>query len=149
MMGSKVSWKRRVTRAAYILVFNVVLWIAIPSLLGEVLSQTLPSTPLSSASFIYAFGAVITALQTLAALTEGMAVSVPFNSGGYIASAYYIWAATEGGNLSFSTSGLNIALGFAPIVFLLMLPALFGAVRMPILFLLEQSEVARAIPDEI
>jgi hypothetical protein len=137
-----------VGRAAYILVFNIVLWLAIPILLSNQLSQALPSSPLSEPSFLYAFGAAITGLQTLAALTEGMAVSVPFNSGGYVASAYYIWAVTNGGTLTVTTQGISVVLSFTPLLFLLMLAPLFGAVRAPLAFLLEESEVARPSPDE-
>lgn len=100
-------------------------------------------------AFIYAFGAVITGLQVLGALTEGMAVSVPFVSGSYVVSAYYIWVATSGGNLPLSAAGLAVVLSFRPIVFLLMLPSLFGALRAPLTFLLEESEVARAFPNEL
>jgi len=149
MMGERIPLSHRVGRAAYVLAFNLVLWVAIPILLSNLLSQALPSSPLAIPAFVYAFGAVITGLQTLAALTEGMAISVPFSSGGYIASAYYIWAVTAGGNLPVNTAGVSLVLSFTPIVFLLMVGPLFGAVRAPLLFLLEQSEVARPVPDEL
>jgi len=149
MMGEKVPWRRRIARAAFVCVSNAVLWILIPTLLGSLLSQALPSTPLTVPTFVYAFGAAITGLQTLAALTEGMAISVPFSSGGYIASAYYIWAATDGGNLQLSTMGAGFVLSFAPMVYLIMLPPLFGALRVPVAFLLEGNEVARPVLDEV
>ncbi len=148
MLGTKVSRKRRVGRAALVLVFNAALWILLPSLIGGFLAQALPSTPLAVPEFIYAFGAVITGLQVLGALTEGMALSVPFTSGAYVVSAYYIWAATGGGYLPLSAAGINIVLAFQPLVFLIMLPSLFSAIRVPITFLLEKSEVARPMSDE-
>ncbi len=136
-------------KAALVLVVNSVLWILLPTIIGQYLARALPSSPLAVPTFIYAFGVVITGLQVLGALTEGMALSIPFTSGSYFVSAYYIWAATGGGNLPLTAEGISILLAFRPIVFLLMLPSLFSAVRVPITFLLEQSEVARPAPDEL
>jgi len=149
MIGENYTLGHRILRAALVFVANLVFWILIPIAIGGILSKSSTSTPLSTPSFVYAFGAVITALQVLAALTQGMAVSVPFNPGSYIAEAYYIWAATNGGNLAISAGGLDVAFGFAPLVYLLMLPLLFNAVRFPVTFLLEQSEVARPFSDEL
>jgi hypothetical protein len=136
-------------RAALVLVANLVFWILIPIAIGGLLSKESTPTPLSTPSFIYAFGAVITALQVLAALTQGMAVSVPFNTGSYIAEAYYVWAATNGGSLAISAAGTAVTFDFAPIVYLLMLPLLFNALRFPVTFLLEQSEAARPFSDTL
>jgi hypothetical protein len=118
-------------------------------LIGNALSAVSKSIPLTESSFIYAFGATITGLQVLAALTQGMAVSVPFASGSYLASAYFIWAATNGGDIAVLTGGLSVSFSFAPLVYLLMLPLFFGALRAPITFLLEESEVARAVTDVV
>ncbi len=149
MIGERVPLSNRLFRAILLTVMNFVFWVLIPSYLGTLLAQSSQGVPLGSASFVYGFGLSITAVQALAALTQGMAVSVPLTSGGYLAEAYYIWAATNGGSLQVNASGLNMVLGFAPLVFLLILPALFGAIRAPIMFLLEQSEVARPFPDEL
>jgi len=149
MIGEKVSLERRVAKASLVAVFNAVLWVLLPSLLGETLSRALPSTPLAIPSFVYAFGAAITALQTVAALTEGMAVSVPFTAGAYVTEAYYIWTATSGGNLALSVSGVSFVIAFAPLVYLMMVPPLFGALRAPITFLLEETEASRPAPDVI
>ncbi len=149
MMGARVSLKRRVLKASFVLVLNVVLWILLPTILASYISQALPSSPLTVPVFIYAFGAAITGLQVLGALTGGMALSVPFISGSYLVSAYYIWVATDGGNLPLAAAGVSIVLAFRPLVFLVMLPSLFGAIRTPLTFLLEESEVARPATDEL
>jgi hypothetical protein len=149
MIGESYPLSHRIPRAVLVLVVNLVFWIIVPIAIGGLLSKESTSTALSTPSFVYTFGAVITALQVLAALTKGMAVSVPFNTGTYLAEAYYVWAATNGGNLAISAGGLAVTFGFAPIVYLLMLPLLFNAIRFPVTFLLEQSEVARPFSDQL
>lgn len=147
MIGEEVPFRRRVTKAIPITVLNVVLWIVIPlfisAYISSVLSQSLPSFALTNPTFIYTFGATITGLQALGTLTEGMAISVPFISGSYVASAFYIWEAVGGGTLSLTVSGISLALSFRLLIFLAMLPPLFNAARVPLVFLLEQSEAAR------
>jgi len=138
-----------VAKAALVFVVNAALWILLPGLLGQYLSRALPSTPLAIPTFVYTFGAAITGLLVLGALTEGMATSIPFTSGAYFVQAYYIWTATNGGNIAVSASGTSILLTFVPLVTLLMLPSLFSAIRGPLTFLLEDSEVARQAPDEV
>lgn len=71
-----------------------------------------------------------------------MGLSVPFNSGSYIASAYYIFAAANGGILTVAEGGFSIELDFQLIVALMMLASLFNAVRIPITYLLEQTEAS-------
>ncbi|MDA4123875.1 MAG: hypothetical protein OK438_00300 [Thaumarchaeota archaeon] len=149
MIGPEVPLSRRVLKATLVLVLNATLWILVPSILGAFISRALPSSPLTIPLFIYEFGAIITGLQVLGALTEGKALSIPFVSGSYVVSAYYIWVATDGGNLPLTAAGVDITLAFRPIVFLIMLPSLFGALRAPLTFLLEESEVARLVPDEV
>jgi hypothetical protein len=149
LMGVEVPLRRRVPRAILVGILNLVFWVLIPGLLGSLLAQTGESTPLTSMTFVYAFGLAITGVQVLGALTQGMALSVPFTTGGYLAQAYYIWLATDGGNLKFAASGVSIGLGFAPIVYLLMLPSLFSALRSPLAFFLDQSEVNRPFPDQV
>ena len=134
----------RAYRAALTVLFNVVLWVVVPSIIVNRLESGLPSSPVVvSSDFIYTYGIVITALQTIGILTMGMSVSVPFVSGSYVAEAYYIWSAAEGGLLAFSAAGTGITLSFQPLLFLFMLPSLFGAVKAPIGYLLDQSEGSR------
>ena len=143
----QVTWRRRIWRALIQLVINVIFWVVIPTLLYGQFSQITQSAHLPvSLDFIYAFGATITALQVLGALTEGMALSVVFISGSYITSAYYFWSALDGGNFAVATNGLNLTLSFEPLLFLIILPSLFWAIRAPLTYLTDQSEASRASP---
>lgn len=138
----------RISRAVMAVLFNLAVWVLVPTLILGELESGLPSTPLVlSSDFIYAFGIAITALQGIGALTMGMALSVPFVSGSYVAEAYYLWTATQGGAFSFSVYGWNIELTFPTLLFLLVLPTLFNALKAPIAYLLDQSEASLPSPD--
>lgn len=150
MSGTEYTWGYRISRAASTALFNVILWILIPSIIFSQLASSLPSSPVPlNTSFVYAFGVTITILQILSILTMGMAVSAPIKSGSYLAEAYYIWAAVNGGSLAFSVQGIVIGLAFQPLLFLLMLPPLFNAVRAPMTYLLEQSEASAPASDAV
>jgi hypothetical protein len=147
VIAESVPLRRRVLRAVYLLVVNAIVWVAIPSVVSSALGGMLTSLPLASLTFIYEFGAVITGLQVLGALTEGRAVSMVFSSGSFVAAAYYIWVAGGGGTLSFPVSNITITLDFRTLLFLLVLPSLVGAIRVPLTFLLEQSEAGQPARD--
>ena len=133
-----------------LLLVNLLLLVIIPSFIyREVVGSLSSSAVPISLGLIYAFGATITTLQVLGALTEGLAVSVTFVSGSYIASAIYIWLAVDGGFLAVSQSGVNLVLSFRPLLFLLVLPSLFGAIRAPLNYLLDEHEAAKASPDTV
>ena len=139
-------------RASALAVFNTIIWVVIPYFISSQLSR-LPNTATSaspgifSLGFVYAFGAIITGLQVLGALTEGMAISVPFLSGSHITSAYYIYSAVSGGTLALEAAGMKLTFSFQPLLFLFILPSMFNAIKEPIEFLLERSEVARSASD--
>ena len=148
MESGEVRWWRRIARASLTLATNVVVWVLIPSFLSSAITSYVPTTSFTS-SLVITYGIVVTALQTLGALTKGMAISIPFNSASYIASAYYIYVAADKGNLALSYSGIQIQIAFPLLLFLLMLPSLFNTVRIPITYLLEESEAgkeAKALP---
>ncbi len=150
MSETEYTLSYRVSRAALVVLFNIVLWVVVPSIIFGELQRLSPSSPINfSSDFIYTFGATITALQAIGALTTGMALSVPFVAGSYIAEAYYIWAAVDGGMLAFSAAGLAVSLSFQPLLFLLMLAPLFNAVKAPINYLLDQSEASRPASDKV
>jgi hypothetical protein len=136
-----ITWGRRISNAALTVILNVIVWILIPFVLSSRLSGL--ALPGFTSTFVLTFGIIVTMLQAGGALTEGMGLSVPFNSGSYIASAYYIFAATNGGILNVAERGLTIELDFQLIVGLMMLASLFNAVRIPITYLLEQTEASR------
>jgi hypothetical protein len=129
---------------------NAVMWVVVPLFLYRSLGESLSTASFAvSLPFILAFGIPITVLQALGALTMGMAPSVLFLSGSYLAEAFYIWSAANGGVLSFKVQAISVGLFFQPLLFLLMLPSLFWSVRVPLTFLLEQSEAGQPSPDEV
>ncbi|TLY00303.1 MAG: hypothetical protein E6K90_04080 [Thaumarchaeota archaeon] len=142
----ETGWRRRVLRAALVLLTNVFIWFVIGNLLSSLIAGSIPTTSFTS-SLVLTYGIVITALQTLGALTEGMALSVPFNSASYIASAYFTYLALDGGKLSVAVQGLRIQLVFPLLLFMLMLPSLINVVRIPLIYLLEGSEAGREAKD--
>jgi len=146
----KVGWGRRVTRAIMFALMNSILYIFIPLVLLSYLNSIAPgvSIPLTL-TLVYAFGGTITGLFVLSALTEGMIVSIPFESGGYLATAVYIYVAVDGGTLALSESGFGFVFSMQPLIFLLVLPPLYGALRTPLSYLLEYHEAARPSPDAV
>jgi len=142
----EIGWRRRIWRASLVLITNVFIWFVIGNLLSSLITGSIPTTSFTN-SLVLTYGIVITALQTLGALTEGMALSVPFNSASYIASAYFTYLALDGGKLSIAVRGLRIELVFPLLLFLLMLPSLINVVRIPLIYLLEGSEAGREAKD--
>ncbi len=136
-----ITWGRRISNAAMTVILNTVIWILIPYLLSSRLSGL--ALPAFSSTFVLTYGLIVTMLQAGGAVTEGMGLSVPFNSGSYIASAYYILVATNGGVLNIVERGLAIELDFQLVVGLMVLASLFNAFRIPIAYLLEQTEPSR------
>ncbi len=139
MSGQVPSARRRILKAAGVLIVNVILWFVVPYYVGALISKQVPTSALAVPTFIYEFGAIITALQVIVALTEGMTVSVPFVSASYLVTAYYLWAATNGGNLSLSANGTSIASGFALLVDILIVLSIWGAIRAPIGFMIKRG----------
>jgi hypothetical protein len=142
----EIGWRHRVTRAAFTLISNFLIWFVIGNYVASLFTQSVPTTPFTT-SLVLTYGIVITALQTLGSLTEGMGLSVPFNSGSYIASAYFTYVASSGGNLSIAYQGIRIGISFPLLLFLLMLPSLFNVVRIPLTYLLEGSEAGKEAKD--
>lgn len=134
--GKQVTWRRRIGRAAWALVINAVLWIVLPSFIAMFLAGRVSGTPITTPLFIYEFGALFIALDVGAALTEGMAVSVPLLSGVALLSAAYLWLATNGGDLAFSVSGVTIGLQFRLLVLAFIIPSLWGVLKAPLSYIL-------------
>ena len=143
--GRKYSMKRRVAKAAWALIINAILWIVVPYYVGTLLAGRVPETPLTVPTFIYEFGILFIILDVGAAFFDGMAISVPFLSGAALLSAVYLWLVTNGGNLSFSASGTTIALGFQLLVYVLVLPSIWGVFKAPLSYLVwRRAEPAAA-----
>lgn len=146
MFGQKISTRRRILKASWVLLLNLLLWIIIPYYIGMFLSKYIPSSPITIPMFVYEFGIVLTILEVAAALTQGMAVSVPFISGAALVSALYLWMITNGGNLAVSAQGTTIVLGFQLLVYLLIVPSLWAAVRAPLSYIVHRRNLQAEVP---
>ena len=132
MYNPNVPLRKRVTSAVWALVINVIIWIVIPYYIGTLLVGKVPETPLTIPTFVYEFGVLFIIFDVGAAFFQGKAISVPFISGAAILSAVYLWLVTNGGSLSLSVSGLNIGFDFRLILYVIILPSIWAAVRTPI-----------------
>ncbi|MDA4121271.1 MAG: hypothetical protein OK404_02550 [Thaumarchaeota archaeon] len=139
-------FSKRVVKAIWTTVLNVAVWIIAPYYLGTFLASVAPSTPLAIPTFVYEFGIIITVLEAAAVLTEGMAVSVPFVSATSLLMAYYLWLATEGGRIAVSAGGTNIVIGFQVLVYILMIPSLWGAIKAPMVYMVRRRAAQQAPP---
>lgn len=146
MFGQKISARRRILKASWVLFLNLLVWIIVPYYIGMFLSKWIPSSPITIPVIVYEFGIVLTILEVAAALTQGMAISVPFISAAALVSALYLWMITNGGNLAVSAQGTSIVLGFQLLVYLLIVPSLWAALRAPLSYMVHrrnmQAEVA-------
>jgi hypothetical protein len=138
--------RKRILKAIWTTVLNIAVWIIAPYYLGTFLARVAPSTPLAIPTFVYEFGIVITVLEAAAVLTEGKAISVPFISATSLLMAYYLWLATEGGRIAVSAGGSNIVIGFQVLVYILILPSLWGAIKAPLEFMARRRAAAQAPP---
>jgi hypothetical protein len=143
MSVNRPTRRRRVLKAVEVVALNVVFWILIPYYAGVLLSSYAPSSPLTIPAFVYEFGLLITVLEVGAALTEGMAVSVPFVSTVSLVSALYLWLALEGGKIAVTAAGIGIVLGFQPLLYLIIVPSLWGAARAPLSYLVRRRAAAK------
>ena len=149
MIAEVEPLRTRALRAGVVCLYDLMLFILIPSLLAVGLGTISPSSPLLVYPFVYEFGAIITSLQALASLTDGSPLSVPFSSASWIVAAYFVWVGASGGSLPLVYDGTSFTFSFQPILFLFMLPLLFNAVREPLEFLLERTEASALISDAV
>jgi hypothetical protein len=149
LVEERVSWRRRISRAIGLAVFNILLWIVLPNYLLSYIGETSATSGLITYNLIFEFGAAITGLQVLGALSEGTALSAPFTAGSYITEAYYLWVAGSGGTITVEASGVQVTLEFQTLLFLLMLPSLFSVARVALAYLLDASEAGRPASDII
>ncbi len=142
--------RRRVISALWALVINVIVWVVVPYYIGTFLVGRVPESALTIPTFVYEFGALFIILDVGAAFFQGMAISVPFLSGAAILSAVYLWLVTNGGDLTVKTSGIYVALEFRLLLYVLILPSIWAAVRAPLSYLAwrgsTQEEQAPAVP---
>ena len=135
MYGKTVTTRKRILSAVWALVVNVVFWIVIPYYVGVFLAGRVPESALTVPSFVYEFGVLFIILEVGAAFFQGKAVAVPMISGVALLTVVYIWYATNGGILGVETAGITIALSFRILLYVLVLPSVWAAIRAPLAYM--------------
>lgn len=133
--GQSFTMRRRVLNTVWALAVNAVFWIVIPYYLGVFLIGRVPDSALTVPTFVYEFGVLFIALEMGAAFFRGKATGVPFVSAVALLTVVYLWYATNGGDLQVVTSGITVALGFRLLLYVIVLPSIWGAVRAPLSYL--------------
>lgn len=133
--------KKRIRSAVWALVVNVIFWIVIPYYLGTLLVSIAPQSALTVPTFVYEFGAMFIILDVSAAFYQGKAIAVPFISGAALLSVVYIWLATNGGNLAVEVNGSSLGLGFQLLLYVLVLPSIWAAIRAPLSYFIWRRSV--------
>jgi len=133
--GKTITTRKRILSAVWALVVNVVFWIVIPYYVGVFLAGRVPESALTVPSFVYEFGVLFIMLEVGAAFFQGKAVAVPMISGVALLTVVYIWYATNGGILGVETAGITIALSFRILLYVLVLPSVWAAIRAPLAYM--------------
>jgi len=133
--GQTITTRKRVTSALWALVVNAVFWIVIPYYVGVFLTGKVPESALTIPTFVYVFGILFIILEVGAAFFQGKAVAVPMISAVALLTVVYIWYATNGGVLGVDTSGITLALSFRLMLYVLVLPSIWAAIRAPLSYL--------------
>jgi hypothetical protein len=145
--GQTVTTRKRITSAIWALVVNTIFWIVIPYYLGVFLTGRVPDSALTVPTFVYEFGILFIILEVGAAFFQGKVVAVPMISGVALLTVIYIWYATNGGVLGVETSGITLALSFRLMLYVLVLPSIWAAIRAPLTYLVWRRALkAEAIP---
>lgn len=138
--------RRRIAKAVFALVLNLVLWVVIPYYLGTLLAGKVGGTPLTVPTFVYEFGFLFTVLEVGAAFFDGMALCVPFLSAVALLSAVYLWLVTNGGYLSINAGSIFVALDIRLLVYLFIVPSLWAAARAPLSYIVWRRALSSAAP---
>ena len=147
--GKTFTRRRRILKALFALVVNVIFWVVIPYYIGTLLVGKVGGSPLTIPTFVYEFGALFTVLDVGAAYFDGLAACVPFLSAVAILSAVYLWLVTNGGDLSVAASGITVALDIRLLVYVFIVPSVWAAVRAPIAYLVWRRALREAPPAPI
>ena len=135
MYGQVVTTRKRITSAIWALVVNTIFWIVIPYYVGVFLTGRVPDSALTVPTFVYEFGILFIILEVGAAFFQGKAVAVPMISAVALLTVVYIWYATNGGILGVETSGITLALSFRLMLYVLVLPSIWAAIRAPLSYM--------------
>lgn len=150
MYGKPITTRKRVMSAVWALVVNVIFWIVIPYYVGVFLTGRVPDSALTIPTFVYEFGVVFIILEVGAAFFQGKAVAVPMISAVALLTVVYIWFATNGGILGVEASGITVALSFRLLLYVLVLPSIWAAIRAPLAYMIwrnaMKAEVSPSTP---
>ena len=135
MYGQAITTRKRFTSAVWALVVNTFFWIVIPYYVGVFLTGRVPESALTIPTFVYVFGIIFIILEVGAAFFQGKIIAVPMISAVALLTVVYIWYATNGGILGVQTSGITLALTFRIMLYVLVLPSIWAAIRAPLSYL--------------
>jgi len=150
-----ITTRKRITSAIWAFVVNAIFWIVIPYYVGVFLTGKVPDSALTVPTFVYEFGILFIILEVGAAFYRGKAVAVPMISAVALLTVVYIWYATNGGVLGVEASGITLALSFRVMLYVLVLPSIWAAIRAPLSYMfwrraikagVSSSPVASAVP---
>ena len=150
MYDQTITTRKRITSAVWAFVVNAIFWIVIPYYVGVFLTGKVPESALTVPTFVYEFGILFIVLEVGAAFFRGKAVAVPLISAVALLTVVYIWYATNGGILGVETSGITLALSFRLMLYVLVLPSIWAAIRAPLSYAIwrraAKAEVSSALP---
>lgn len=146
MYGQTIPTRKRITSAVWALVVNAIFWIVIPYYVGVFLSGRVPDSALTVPTFVYEFGILFIILEVGAAFFRGKAIAVPMISAVALLTVVYIWYATNGGILGVETSGITIALSFRLLLYVLVLPSIWAAIRAPLTYIVWRHAMRTGAP---
>ena len=135
MYGQTITTRKRIMSAVWALVVNTIFWIVIPYYVGVFLTGRVSDSALTVPTFVYEFGILFIILEVGAAFFRGKAVAVPMISGVALLTVVYVWYVTNGGVLGVETSGITLALSFRLLLYVLVLPSIWAAIRAPLTYL--------------
>ena len=147
MYGQTITTRKRITSAIWAFVVNAIFWIVIPYYVGVLLTGRVPESALTVPTFVYEFGILFIILEVGTAFFQGRAVAVPMISAVALLTVVYIWYATNGGVLGVETSGITVALSFRLMLYVLVLPSIWAAIRAPLSYMVwKRAMKVRASP---
>jgi len=144
-----ITTRKRISSAVWAFVVNAIFWIVIPYYVGVFLSGRVPESALTVPTFVYEFGILFIVLEVGAAFFRGRAVAVPMISAVALLTVIYIWYATNGGVLGVETSGITLALNFRLMLYVLVLPSIWAAIRAPLSYLVWRRAMKAGVPSAI
>ena len=146
MYGQTITMRKRITSAVWALVVNTIFWIVIPYYVGVFLTGRVPDSALTVPTFVYEFGILFIILEVGAAFFKGKAIAIPMISAVALLTVVYIWYATNGGVLGVETSGITLALSFRLMLYVIVLPSIWAAIRAPLSYMVWRRAMRTGAP---